>query len=385
MRHDHENRTGTTTEAESHDQATITPRLDRTRSLDDGKQPPRKRPPWYRRPLPAALVIAAMLVLTVGGVLFWRHARHYESTDDAYVDVVPQRVNPQVAGLVAHVLVNDNQVVAIGQILVEIDRRDFETRLTEARAQQSQAEAQRADAEAQYHVFEAQREQARAAESVAATQATNTARDLKRAQEIWHAGSGISRQELDHAEAQATSAAAQHQAAQKSVAAAEAELTHASRLIDVARAAVRSAAAQVAQAELTLSYTEVRASVAGRVARKTVAPGDYVQPGTDLMAIVPREVYVTANFKETQLTRMRPGQPARITVDAYPDLELTGHVDSIQSATGQAFDVLPSQNAAGNWVKVVQRVPVKIVFDRLPAEPIRLGDGMSVTATVTVR
>jgi membrane fusion protein (multidrug efflux system) len=141
----------------------------------------------------------------------------------------------------------------------------------------------------------------------------------------------------------------------------------------------------VAQAELARSYTQVKALVAGRVANKTVTVGNYVEPGTDLMAIVPRAVYVTADFKETQLARLRPGQPAEIKVDAYPDVPLHGHVDSVQPATGAAFTPIPAQNAAGNWVKVVQRVPVKIALDDLPDDPMRrLGPGMSVEVKVSI-
>jgi membrane fusion protein (multidrug efflux system) len=196
----------------------------------------------------------------------------------------------------------------------------------------------------------------------------------------------VTPQQLDRADAEAKSSAAQLRAAQKAVAAADAQLRHADKQIDAERAAVSSAATQVAQAELTLSYAQVKASVDGRVARKTVAAGNYVQPGADLMAVVPHAVYVTANFKETQLREMRRGQPVRIKVDAYPDFDLTGRIDSVQPGTGQAFDVLPAQNAAGNWVKVVQRVPVKIVLDQIPNDPERwLAPGLSVKARVTVR
>src|SRR5262249_4545902 len=155
----------------------------------------------------------------------------------------------------------------------------------------------------------------------------------------------------------------------KSVAAADAQVKHAARQADAARAGEKAAGAQVAQAELTLSYAQIKASVDGRVARKTVAEGNYIQPGADLMAIVPRTVHVTANFKETQLKEVRRGQPVKIKVDSFPDLKLTGKIDSVQPASGQAFDLLPSQNAAGNWVKVVQRVPVKIVLDQIPNDP----------------
>jgi membrane fusion protein (multidrug efflux system) len=359
----------------------------RERGSDDGARPLRKRKQWYRRPGLVSVVIALVLVLAVGGALFWRHSRNYESTDDAFIDIAAQRVSPQIAGRVVRVLVNDNQDVTTGQVLVELDPADFQNRVEQARAGQTQAEAQLAEAEAQRSVVEAQREQARANEGVAAANATNAANDLRRFQELHGASVGaVSQQQLDRAEAEAKSSAAQLRAAQKAVSAAEAQLLHADKQIDAARAAVKSASTQVAQAELTLSYAQVKASADGRIARKTVAAGNYVQPGADLMGVVPRAVHVTANFKETQLRDMRRGQTVKIKVDAYPDFELTGRIDSVQPATGQAFDVLPSQNAAGNWVKVVQRVPVKIVLDQIPNDPERwLAPGMSVKATVSVR
>ncbi|HEY2179322.1 MAG TPA: HlyD family secretion protein, partial [Caulobacteraceae bacterium] len=147
---------------------------------------------------------------------------------------------------------------------------------------------------------------------------------------------------------------------------------------------VRAAQAQLADAGVNLAYTRVVAPVSGHVTQRSVALGDYVQPGTQVMAIVPLEIWVTANFKETQLARIRPGQSVAIKVDACPEGKIPGRVDSIQRGAGQAFGVLPPENATGNYVKVVQRVPVKIVFDRLPRD-CPLGPGMSVTPTVRVR
>ncbi|HVU33579.1 MAG TPA: HlyD family secretion protein [Opitutaceae bacterium] len=350
----------------------------------DGGAPPKKA--WYRRPLPVGLLIFFLIVIVVGGSLWWRHSRQYEKTDDAFIDVVPERVSPQVAGRVARVLVNDNQDVTAGQVLLEIDPADFQNRLDQARAAQAQAEAQVAQAEAQRTIRTAEVAQAKASLNAASVNAANAASDLHRLQ-VARAGdeAAASAQQLEHTQAQQRTTAAQVTAAQKAVAAAQAQLALVARNIDAARAAVRSAAAQVAEAKLSLSYAAVKATVAGRIADKTVAPGDYVSPGTDLLAIVPHDVYVTADFKETQLARIRPGQPAEITVDAYPNLKLHGKVDSVQPATGSAFTPIPAENAAGNWVKVVQRVPVKIDIDDLPNDPVeRLGPGMSVEVKVTV-
>ncbi len=221
---------------------------------------------------------------------------------------------------------------------------------------------------------------------VAEANATNASRDLGRYTGLRDALPGaVSQQQLDTAQTQARTSADQVMVAQKSADAAQAQLGYVSRQIAAAEAALKSARAQVAEAELNLSYTKVKAEVAGRISSKMVAPGNYVQPGAQVMAVVPAEVYVTANFKETQLARMRRNQPVEIHVDAYPELKLRGHVDSIQASSGQAFSILPPQNATGNWVKIVQRVPVKILFDGPPGDAERrLGPGMSVEVKVLV-
>lgn len=356
-----------------------------TRRRDSGPEAAARKP-WYRRPLPAGIVAAVVIAAAVGGVLWWRHSRRYEKTDDAYVDVLSQRVSPQVAGQVARVLVQDNEDVSVGQVLFELDPQSLAARLTQAQAAQAQAQAELAQAEAQRTIRAAEVDQARASAAAVATAATNAANDLDRLLRARQGDEAVaSTQQVEHARAEQSSTQARQRAAEKAVAAAEAQLALVARQIDAARAAVRSADAQVAQASLTLSYTKVKASVAGRVANKNVAAGDYVEPGTPLLAIVPRHVYVTAEFKETQLARIRPGQPVEIDVDAFPDESLRGHVESIQPATGNAFVPLPAQNAAGNWVKVVQRVPVKIAIDDLPDDPQRrLGPGMSVEVKVRV-
>jgi len=329
----------------------------------------------------------AIMAGVVGGVLFWLHSRSHESTDDAYIDIASEHVSPRIAGQVLRVLVNDNEDVKAGQILAELDPSDYDSRLKQAVGEQARAQAQLAQAEAQQTASEAQLEQARANVEVAEANAANTANDLKRYQDLQKENAGaVSRQQMDYALTAARNAAAQLSAARKAAGAAEAQVVLAKSQIQAAGAGIKSAAAQVDQAQLNLSYTKIRANLDGRIASKTVAPGNYLQPGTQLMAIVPPDVYVTANFKETQLARLRPGQTVSIRIDAYPDMKLGGHVDSVQPAAGQAFSVLPAQNATGNWVKIVQRVPVKIVFDEIPNDPRRrLGPGMSVKVTVKVR
>jgi membrane fusion protein (multidrug efflux system) len=282
--------------------------------------------------------------------------------------------------------VSDNQDVNAGDVLVEIDPADYQARLDQAQASQAQAEAQVEQASAQATVVEAQFRQAQANVMVAQANATNAQRDLARYTALRQAIPGaVSQQQLDAASTQARTTADQVMVAQKSADAAKAQTGYVSRQILAAQAAVKSAQAQVSEADLNLSYTKVKAEVSGRISSKVVAPGNYIQPGTQIMAVVPADVYVTANFKETQLARMRPGQPADIRVDAWPDLKLHGHVDSIQPSAGQVFSVLPPQNATGNWVKIVQRVPVKIVFDSPPGDSNRrLGPGMSADVKVNL-
>ncbi|HEX9489953.1 MAG TPA: HlyD family secretion protein [Stellaceae bacterium] len=356
-----------------------------------GQVPPPARPPVaeprqprLRRPLVMLVVAIVALAVIIGGVLWWLEARRYESTDDAFIDVHMTRIAPQVAGRVLRVPVDDNQPVTPGDLLIEIDPADYQARLDQAVANQATAEANLAQAKAQQVVVQADAEQARAQVGVAEANATNAANQLRRDQPLAER-QFVSRQQLDNDIANARSTAATLVAAQKRLASAEAQLSVAAAQVAAAEASVKAAAAQVAQAQLNLSYTKVAAPEAGRIARKNVTTGDYVQVGQNLMAVVPSAVWITANFKETQLDLMRAGQPVDIRIDAYPEKTFHGHVASFQPGSGAAFSLLPPENATGNYVKVVQRVPVKIVFDD-PLDPSRpLGPGMSVVPSVKVR
>jgi membrane fusion protein (multidrug efflux system) len=359
----------------------------------DGGPPQKKAkkkrtgPPWYKRPGIVGILILAVIVIVVAVALIWRHSRSHVTTDDAYVDGIAEEVSPQVAGRVTQVLVDDNEDVKAGQVLVTLDPADYQVRLDQANAARAQAEAQMAEAHAQETVNAAQVEEAKASLGTAEANATNATNQLARYQKLKAVNAGaVSAQQLDSANAAAASTAAQLSAAHQAVYAAEAQVGYAGSLVVAARAGIGSADSQVAQAVLTLSYTQIKARTDGRTASKTVAVGNVLAPGTPLMAIVPRNVYVTANLKETQLNHLRRGQPVTIKVDAYPDIKLTGKVDSVEPATGQTFSAIPPQNATGNWVKVVQRVPVKILFDQLPDDPgRRLAPGMSVEISVLVR
>ncbi|MBI5014573.1 MAG: HlyD family secretion protein [Deltaproteobacteria bacterium] len=291
-----------------------------------------------------------------------------------------------------------------------------------ARSRVDQAVAQRA-------AVEASADQAAAEVVAAEAEAGRAGADLRRYQDAIQSR-GVSRQQLDLATATATSARARLDATRKKVAAARAQAAEAAAAEKTAREGLRQAEAQIGEAqarvgeargrlasadgaphqvaasrsqadassaqieqataavreaELALSYTRILAPEAGRVTKKAAEPGGFVQVGQPLLAIVPRTLWVVANFKESQISRMRPGQRATVTVDAFPDVHLKAHVDSIQAGTGSRFSLLPPENATGNYVKVVQRVPVKIVFDEAPPRELPLGPGMSVEPEVEVR
>ena len=341
---------------------------------------PRRR----RRILPRVVIALAGLAAIGVGVAWWLDARDYESTDDAFIDAHMVRVAPQVTGRVAVVPVDDNQAVAAGQLLVKIDPAPLRAKLDQAEANQANATGLLAQARAQQVVVEANADQARAQVGVAEANATNAMAGLKRSQSLI-VKMAVSQQALDDAVAAARRTAAALIAAQKGLEAAEAQFGVTKSQIETAEAALRSAAAQADQARLDLSYTEVTASEAGTIAHKNVSPGDYVQIGQNLIALVPNKIWITANFKETQLDLMRAGQPVEIRIDAYPGQTFHGHVDSFQRGSGPAFSLLPPENATGNFVKVVQRVPVKIVFDDPPDASRPLGPGMSVVPRVKVR
>jgi len=331
-----------------------------------------------------AVIIGVALLLGVGGLIWWLHARHFETTDDAFIDGHIIHVSPRVAGRVISLNVNDNELVPADKVVINIDPAPFEAALNQAKAAQQQAEAKLEQAKADQIVAQANSEQARADVLVAEANATNAARDLTRYQNLMPAAR--SQQQLDAATAAQQSTAANLVAAKKRVASVEAQVQSAATNVEAARAAVSAAVAQVQQSSLDLQYTQVTAGQRGFVTRRTVEAGNFVQVGQDLMTIVQPDVWVTANYKETQLRRMRRGQEVTIHVDAYPDRKLKGHVDSIQTGTGAVFSLLPPENATGNFVKIVQRIPVKIVFDDDPnGRDYVLSPGMSVEPRVKVR
>ena len=325
---------------------------------------------------------ALTLALAAGAYYFW-FVVPFESTDDAFIEGYVIPIAPKVPGYVAQLLITDNQAVKKGEVLLKIDPRDYETSLAQARADLAAVRSRLDESQAQVKVSEAKVAQAQASVVAADAENQRAADDLKRYQSV--DSSAVSRSAFDAARSRARAAGADLDAARSQVTAAESETVLSKAGVETAAAAVQQAEAKLQQAELNLSYTEVTAPEDGRVTRRAVEQGAYIQPGQSLMAIVPHQYWVIANFKEIQLTHMRPGQPVEIKVDAYPSHKFKGHVDSIQSGAGARFSLFPPENATGNYIKVVQRVPVKIVFDDDPNTQLALGPGMSVDPKVRVK
>lgn len=319
----------------------------------------------------------------------------HESTDDAFLESHVVTVAPRVSGQVVAVHIKENQRVKEGDPLVDIDPRDFEVRLAQKRAASANADANVASAKAGLELVKARYETAQATErqekanaDAARAKAERAQADLQRAQTLLRTGV-MAQEEFDRARADAESTRADLRAAEQKAAATTSQVAESFAQIGVARTvlegmATKTKVAETEQhaAELELSYTRILAPCEGQVTRKNVESGNYVQNGQALMALVKTDFWVVANFKESQLEHLRPGQPAKIRLDAYPDRLLKAHLDSFQAGSGSRFSLLPPENAVGNYVKIVQRVPVKLYFDE-PLDPeMSLGPGMSVVPQV---
>jgi len=299
---------------------------DRHPDQDDERADETRAGFWRRHPFAVALGLLTCAVAAAGGYLYWDYARHFASTDDSFIAARQFAIQPKVPGYISAVPVTDNQHVATGDVVARIDDRDYRIVLEQAQAQLAHDQALLEQAQ----------------------------KNLGRYQDLAKTNSIAQRQVDDQG-----------------------------YLVDQDKSNVALDQAKVDAGKLDLSHTVVTAAQAGRVVSLSAAVGQYAQAGTTLTMFVPDEIWVTANFKETQLDAMRAGQPVTLTIDAYPDRAIRGHVASVQSGSGPAFSLLPPENATGNWVKIVQRVPVKIVMDDPPAD-VALGPGMSVGTTVRV-
>jgi membrane fusion protein (multidrug efflux system) len=351
---------------------------------------------WKRRPavVIGTLVIAALLIWGFG--MFAKSFSH-EGTDDAFLAADIVSVSPKVSGQVKQVFVRDNQTVQAGEPLVEIDPLDFATATAQKQAALAAANANTNVIEASFKMLSVQvtTAQANARQSEAQTaadrvKAEKAAADLKRAQDLIERKI-IAPQEFDTAKAAADAATNTLRSSEAKAASDLSKVAEAEAQLEAGRSALIRAQAQASQAgvdvelaNLSLSYTRIVAPTGGRVTKKAVEPGDYIQVSQRLMAIVPTRIWVVANFKETQLKKIRVNQPVEISVDSVAGRTFAGRVESIQAGSGAAFSLLPPENAVGNYVKVVQRVPVKIVFnDQVEAVHV-LGPGMSAEPSVQV-
>jgi len=346
-----------------------------------------KKPPMSRgkRILYWFIGILVLATLVTIGVLYWLHSRHFETTDDAFIDGNISQVSAQVAARVIRIAFTDNQEVMARQVLIELDPRDFQVKLDQARSQRTQAEANAGQARAQLALQQANLDQAQANARVTASDLSQAQSDLARYRAI--DPKAITKQQLDTQSSTTKSAVARLDANRQAIAGARAQIEAQRAAVAAQDAAVVQADVAVRNAELQLSYTTLTAPADGQVTRRTVELGNYVNPGQALLAVVQDFMWVTANLKETQLAAMKPGQYVRINVDACPGVDLDAHVDSFQGGSGQVFSSLPAENATGNFVKVVQRVPVRIYFNDPDNARSRchMAPGMSVAPRVTVR
>jgi membrane fusion protein, multidrug efflux system len=340
---------------------------------------PTKRP--VRQVLAACVGLAVIAAAGWEGFQYWTVGRFIESTDDAYVKADSTIVAPKVSGYVGELLVDDNQSVKAGQTLVRIDDRDLRAALREATANVAAATAAVANLGAQITAQGSQIRQADASVAAAAAALGFSQRNDIRRRKMAQIGYG-SEEQADNATTDTQEKAATLERLQAAALSARQQVDVLTSQRQLAQAQLARAEAAMAEAELNLSYATITAPIDGTVAARTVRLGQYVQAGTQLMALVPlQRVYVIANFKETQLTDVRPGQPARIRVDTFPDDDISGKVETLAPATGLEFSLLPPDNATGNFTKIVQRIPVKIVFNDIGLAG-RLRPGMSVDVSI---
>ena len=326
---------------------------------------PAKRWPFFAA---GAIALLAALVWLVHYLLI---GQYLVSTDDAYIEADSSLIAPQISGYVTSVPVHDGQSVAKGALLITIDPRNYQIALAAARAAQATAQAKLALQQDQIAADQAQIQ-------------ADTAR-LAFARKNQHRYASLSASGASPAQSR-EQADTSLTVAQAALTASQATLAGALTQVAVLKATLAQASAAVAQAALDLSHTSITSPFDGTIAAKSVAVGDYLQPGTQLMAIVPlSQVYAVANYKENQITHVQPGQPVTLTVDAFPSLKLTGSVNSIAPASAQEFALLPADNATGNFTKIVQRVPVKIVLNLTQAAIGALRPGLSIETTINTR
>jgi membrane fusion protein (multidrug efflux system) len=357
---------------------------------DAAGHPPDTKPgrggktPLWKRPLVVLLAFVVLVAVILAIVLGLHHAHRHATTDDAFVDGNASQISAQAPGRVTRLYVRDNQVVHAGDPLLEIDAADVQARVDQAQAQVLTARSRVTQARGQVEAQRAGVSQAMAQQREAQADATNAQQDVERFRHV--DPDAVARQQQDAAVERERGAHAKVEAASAAVASGRAQVKAALAQVAVAEADVATAEAELHAAQLQRGYTHVVAPLDGRVTKRAVDVGNVISVGQPLLAIVSNDLWVTANYKETQLTHLRVGQAVRIVVDAFPDIEFHGHVDSVAHATGAYFSLLPAENATGNYVKVVQRVPVKITFDHPDVVGrYAIGPGMSVRPDVLLQ
>jgi membrane fusion protein, multidrug efflux system len=337
--------------------------------------------------LPLIILTAVVLIAAVVAGIYWFATRNQVSTDDAYTDGNTITMAPKVAGYVVDLHINDNMHVRKGDLLLRIEQADYLAAQAQARAQLAEAHAQLAGAHVVYEIARVQYPAQLAAAKAQRRAALANYVQAQASHRRQHAVDprATTQETIDAADSQSIGSAASVQNAKSQLAVAELvkeQLSQAAATVEQRTASVAQAEAQLRQADLNVGYTEIRAPSDGFITKRNVQLGSFLSAGSTMFLIVTPEVWVTANFKESQLGRMRPGDAVDVKVDAYAGLELHGHVQSIQYGSGARFSAFPVENATGNYVKIVQRVPVKIVIDRGldPNRPIP--QGLSVSPVV---
>jgi membrane fusion protein, multidrug efflux system len=340
---------------------------------------------FRRHPIAMIVLLVVIVVGAILGVAYWLYSRHYETTDDAFIEAHVVAVSPKISGIVKAVYIDDNYHVKKGDLLLEFDDRDYQAALVQAEGNYAAAKGKLGETQAEISVASANVGQAQAELIVAQANAHNALDDLNRylALDV----RARSKQQMDNATAAERTTAAQVEDAKAKVAAAMAQFDDAQVTVKSAEGDLKAADGALQQARNNVGYCKIYAPADGVITRKDVEPGDYIQIDQPMFSIVEYDVWIVANFKETQLALMRAGQHVEADVDAYPGRKLTGTVQSIQNGTGSRFTLLPPENATGNYVKIVQRVPVKIVLDPHQNDDMDhlLSPGMSVDPSVTVR
>src|SRR5471032_395884 len=329
-----------------------------------------------KQPNRRVLVVAAVIALAAigAGARMWHNSTHYVETDNAYVAGHVHPVSSRIAGTVTRVLIDDNQVVHEGDVIAELDPFDQHVRVEQIQAQIDTAEQQVLQSDAQVAQTQAQLVRAK--------------QDADRYGQLYNSQmKAVSKAELDAAVAARASAVADVAAKRDSVVAAKAQIGSAAAAREVLKAQVRVLRVQLKDAQQQLAYNKILAPVTGRIGKRSIEVGQRVQPGQQLTAIVQDDVWVTANFKETQLANLRKGQEVNVKIDALPDYKLVGQIDSFAPASGAEFALLPADNATGNFTKIVQRVPVKIILKAADLKALsgRLAPGMSAITEVEIK